>query len=71
MNYEHQSFWTPRQADENEDRRPRAFIVNFFYTKNTKHSKYTSYPKHTKYVRERNESLQNTIDRVNLIGMTH
>ena len=51
MDFDHQSFWTSSQADENEDGRPRAFLVNFFYTKCTKHSGYTSYPKHVRCVR--------------------
>jgi hypothetical protein len=51
MNYEHQSFWTSSQADENEDGRPRAFLVNFFSTKSPKHSGYTSYSKHVRCVR--------------------
>jgi hypothetical protein len=51
MNFEHQSFWTSSQADPNEDGRPRAFLVNFFYAKSTKHSGYTNYAKHVRCVR--------------------
>lgn len=51
MNYEHQSFWTSSQADENEDGRPRAFLVNFLSAKSMKHSGYISYPKHARCVR--------------------
>ncbi|MEH6626610.1 MAG: DUF1566 domain-containing protein [Motiliproteus sp.] len=51
MNYGYQSFWTSSQADENEDGGPRAFLVNFFSPKSTKHSGYTSYPKSVRCVR--------------------
>jgi hypothetical protein len=51
MNYEYQSFWTSSKADENENGKPRAFLVNFFSAKSTKHSGYTSYPKHVRCVR--------------------
>jgi hypothetical protein len=51
MRIGYQSFWSLSQANTEEDGRSRAFLVNFWYTKGTKHSGYTNYSKYIRCVR--------------------
>lgn len=51
MRFDHQSFWSLSLAEEEDDGRERAFLVNFFYPKGIMHSGYASYSKHVRCVR--------------------